>query len=142
MQEGSFFKRRKKLLLFLVIGVVLVILVMVNMRARQERALSVQAEEVEKRSLSMVISASGSLRPKRQVDISARSLGKVTRVAVKEGDYVKKGQFLAPWDMANVVKKVESTGNKRVVVTERGASFGYNTLVSDMRALPGVGRKK
>ena len=49
---------------------------------------------------------------------------------------VKKGQFLAPWDMANVVSKVTSAGNKNVLVTERGASFGYNTLVSDMRALP------
>ena len=53
---------------------------------------------------------------------------------------VKKGQFLAPWDMANVVAKLESTGNKRVLVTERGASFGYNTLVSDMRALPILAR--
>jgi 2-dehydro-3-deoxyphosphooctonate aldolase (KDO 8-P synthase) len=49
---------------------------------------------------------------------------------------IKKGQFLAPWDMANVVEKVRRTGNPRVLVTERGASFGYNTLVSDMRALP------
>ena len=49
---------------------------------------------------------------------------------------VKKGQFLAPWDMANVVKKVESTGNTRILVTERGVSFGYNTLVTDMRSLP------
>ena len=49
---------------------------------------------------------------------------------------VKKGQFLAPWDMANVVSKVESTGNKRILVTERGVSFGYNTLVADMRSLP------
>jgi len=49
---------------------------------------------------------------------------------------VKKGQFLAPWDMKNVVKKIESTGNRNVLVCERGASFGYNTLVSDMRALP------
>ena len=49
---------------------------------------------------------------------------------------VKKRQFLAPWDMANVVAKVESTGNQRAMVCERGASFGYNTLVSDMRALP------
>ena len=49
---------------------------------------------------------------------------------------VKKGQFLAPWDMANVVAKIESTGNRNVMVCERGASFGYNTLVSDMRALP------
>jgi 2-dehydro-3-deoxyphosphooctonate aldolase (KDO 8-P synthase) len=49
---------------------------------------------------------------------------------------VKKGQFLAPWDMANVTAKLEAFGATRVLVTERGASFGYNTLVSDMRALP------
>ena len=49
---------------------------------------------------------------------------------------VKKGQFLAPWDMQNVVKKLESTGNPNILVCERGASFGYNTLVSDMRSLP------
>jgi 2-dehydro-3-deoxyphosphooctonate aldolase (KDO 8-P synthase) len=49
---------------------------------------------------------------------------------------VKKGQFLAPWDMANVAAKIASTGNKKILLTERGASFGYNTLVSDMRALP------
>jgi 2-dehydro-3-deoxyphosphooctonate aldolase (KDO 8-P synthase) len=49
---------------------------------------------------------------------------------------VKEGQFLAPWDMANVVRKVTGAGNPNVMVTERGASFGYNTLVSDMRALP------
>ena len=49
---------------------------------------------------------------------------------------VKKGQFLAPWDMANVVKKITDTGNRKVMVCERGASFGYNTLVSDMRSLP------
>jgi 2-dehydro-3-deoxyphosphooctonate aldolase (KDO 8-P synthase) len=53
---------------------------------------------------------------------------------------VKKGQFLAPWDMANVVAKVTSAGNANVLVTERGASFGYNTLVSDMRALPILAR--
>jgi 2-dehydro-3-deoxyphosphooctonate aldolase (KDO 8-P synthase) len=49
---------------------------------------------------------------------------------------VKKGQFLAPWDMTNVVAKLESTGNRRLLLTERGASFGYNTLVTDMRSLP------
>jgi 2-dehydro-3-deoxyphosphooctonate aldolase (KDO 8-P synthase) len=49
---------------------------------------------------------------------------------------VKKGQFLAPWDMANVVEKITRAGNPNVLVTERGVSFGYNTLVSDMRALP------
>ncbi len=49
---------------------------------------------------------------------------------------VKKGQFLAPWDMANVADKVASTGNRRILLTERGTSFGYNTLVNDFRALP------
>ncbi|MBK8177129.1 MAG: 3-deoxy-8-phosphooctulonate synthase [Rhodospirillales bacterium] len=49
---------------------------------------------------------------------------------------VKKGQFLAPWDMVNVVEKIRAAGNDRVMVCERGASFGYNTLISDMRALP------
>jgi 2-dehydro-3-deoxyphosphooctonate aldolase (KDO 8-P synthase) len=49
---------------------------------------------------------------------------------------VKKGQFLAPWDMANVVAKITGAGNPNALVTERGVSFGYNTLVSDMRALP------
>jgi 2-dehydro-3-deoxyphosphooctonate aldolase (KDO 8-P synthase) len=49
---------------------------------------------------------------------------------------VKKGQFLAPWDMVNVVQKITGAGNANVLVTERGVSFGYNTLLSDMRALP------
>lgn len=66
----------------------------------------------------------------RQTDllIAAARTGKVVNV--------KKGQFLAPWDMKNVVAKVTDSGNANVLVTERGASFGYNTLVSDMRALP------
>jgi 2-dehydro-3-deoxyphosphooctonate aldolase (KDO 8-P synthase) len=66
----------------------------------------------------------------RQTDllIAAAQTGKVVNV--------KKGQFLAPWDMANVVAKITGAGNSKVLVTERGVSFGYNTLVSDMRALP------
>lgn len=53
---------------------------------------------------------------------------------------VKKGQFLAPWDMANVAAKIASTGNERIMLCERGASFGYNTLVADMRSLPTMAR--
>ena len=62
--------------------------------------------------------------------------------AAKTGNVVnvKKGQFLAPWDMKNVVAKITAAGNRNVLVTERGASFGYNTLVSDMRALPILAR--
>ncbi len=66
----------------------------------------------------------------RQTDllVAAARTGRVVNV--------KKGQFLAPWDMANVIAKVTGAGNRNVLVTERGTSFGYNTLVSDMRALP------
>ena len=53
---------------------------------------------------------------------------------------IKKGQFLAPWDMANVAEKVASTGNERLMLTERGVSFGYNALVADMRSLPEMAR--
>jgi len=70
----------------------------------------------------------------RQTDllVAAAETGRVVNV--------KKGQFLAPWDMANVVAKVTGAGNRNVLVTERGVSFGYNTLVSDMRALPILAR--
>jgi len=70
----------------------------------------------------------------RQTDllVAAAETGRVVNV--------KKGQFLAPWDMANVVDKITGAGNPNVLVTERGASFGYNTLVSDMRALPILAR--
>ena len=66
----------------------------------------------------------------RQTDllVAAAKTGKVINV--------KKGQFLAPWDMINVTKKIADSGNTNILVTERGASFGYNTLVSDMRSLP------
>ncbi|WP_245333254.1 3-deoxy-8-phosphooctulonate synthase, partial [Bradyrhizobium guangdongense] len=70
----------------------------------------------------------------RQTDLllAAAATGKVVNV--------KKGQFLAPWDMANVVTKITGASNPNVLVTERGVSFGYNTLVSDMRALPILAR--
>ena len=60
----------------------------------------------------------------------------VAAAKTKRAVNVKKGQFLAPWDMSNVVDKITGAGNANVLVTERGVSFGYNTLVSDMRALP------
>ena len=55
---------------------------------------------------------------------------------------IKKGQFLAPWDMVNVTKKVSETGNDNILVTERGTSFGYNSLVSDMRSIPIMAKNK
>lgn len=66
----------------------------------------------------------------RQTDlvVAAAKTGKVVNI--------KKGQFLAPWDVKNIVKKVEDSGNNNICITERGTSFGYNTLVTDMRAFP------
>ncbi len=66
----------------------------------------------------------------RQTDlvVAAAKTGKVVNI--------KKGQFLAPWDVKNIVKKVEDSGNTNICITERGTSFGYNTLVTDMRAFP------
>ncbi len=71
----------------------------------------------------------------RQTDllVAAAKTGRVVKI--------KKGQFLAPWDMKNVVAKVREAGNDRVLVTERGASFGYNTLVSDFRSIPIMARE-
>jgi len=71
----------------------------------------------------------------RQTDllVAAAKTGKAVNV--------KKGQFLAPWDMPNVIEKITGAGNRNILVTERGVSFGYNTLVSDMRALPILKRK-
>ncbi len=69
----------------------------------------------------------------RQTDfvVAVASSGKIVNV--------KKGQFLAPWDMRNIVEKIRSTGNDQILLTERGASFGYNNLVSDMRSLVVMG---
>ncbi|MBR2137313.1 MAG: 3-deoxy-8-phosphooctulonate synthase, partial [Alphaproteobacteria bacterium] len=70
----------------------------------------------------------------RQTDlvVAAAQTGKAVNI--------KKGQFLAPWDVPNIVKKVEDSGNCRICITERGTSFGYNTLVTDMRAFPQMGK--
>ena len=70
------------------------------------------------------------------MDVSENGHPKLAAAKTGRPINVKKGQFLAPWDMANVVAKITGAGNPNVLVTERGVSFGYNTLVSDMRALP------
>lgn len=102
---------KKKYFLFIGIAVVVAILVIVNLKARGRHALPVQTEEVTKRDITMVISASGSIRPKRKVDISASTIGKVTKVAVKEGEYVTKGQFLLqidPVELESTVARLEA----------------------------------
>ncbi|MCK4539316.1 MAG: efflux RND transporter periplasmic adaptor subunit [Candidatus Krumholzibacteria bacterium] len=103
---------KKKLWIIIAAVAVITVLVVVNMKAKRGKALPVQAEAVELRDLSMIISASGSIRPKRQVDISASTIGKVTEVAVKEGDIVTKGQFLIqidPIQLESTVAQLEAS---------------------------------
>jgi HlyD family secretion protein len=98
---------------WIAIGVVVVVaaLVLINLKARGGKELPVQVEGVVRKDLEMIISASGSIRPKRQVDISASSIGKVTRVAVEDGDLVRKGQFLIqidPIQLESTVSRLEA----------------------------------
>ncbi|MGL4634520.1 MAG: 3-deoxy-8-phosphooctulonate synthase [Beijerinckiaceae bacterium] len=101
---------------------------------REKLGLPVLTDVHEREHCAMVASAVDILQIPaflcRQTDllIAAAATGKVINI--------KKGQFLAPWDMKNVAAKVADAGNPNVMLTERGASFGYNTLVSDMRSLP------
>ncbi len=103
---------KRKHWLLIIVAVVIVVLVLINVRARRDRGLAVQVEDVEERDISMVISASGSIQPKRKVDVSASSIGKITRVGVKEGEYVKKGQFLLqidPIQLESMVNQIKAS---------------------------------
>ncbi len=103
---------KRKHWLLIAVAVVVVVMILVNLRARRDRGLAVQVEEVQKRDISMVISASGSIRPKRQVDVSASSIGKITKVAVEEGQRVEKGQFLLqidPIQLESLVLQIEAS---------------------------------
>ena len=103
---------KKRILILAAVVVAVAVLVIVNLRARGGRARSVQAEEVSRLDISMIISASGSIRPKRQVDVSARSVGKITSVAVEEGDVVNRGQFLLqidPVQLEAIVGQLEAS---------------------------------
>ncbi len=98
---------------WIAIGVVLVVIVLmlINLKAKGGKEIAVQVEEVTRKDLEMIISASGSIKPKRQIDISASNIGKVTRVAVKEGDYVELGQFLLqidPIQLETTVDRLEA----------------------------------
>ena len=106
-------------------------------KVRQEIGVPVLTDVHEKEQIALVKDAADVLQIPaflcRQTDfvVAVARSGKVVNV--------KKGQFLAPWDVGNIVDKIVSTGNEQVMVTERGASFGYNNLVSDMRSLVVLG---
>jgi len=121
---------------WIAIGVVVIValLVLINLKAKGGKELAVQAEEVTRKDLEMIISASGSIRPKKQIDISASSIGKVTRVAVKEGDYVEQGQFLIQIDPI----QLETTVDRLVAAVEsakageRQAKYQLEQYESDL----------
>ncbi len=114
--------------------VVVVVLVLINLKAKGGKELPVQVEEVTRKDLEMIISASGSIKPKRQIDISASSIGKVTKVAVKEGDYVELGQFLLqidPIQLETTVDRLEAAVQS-AKAGERQAKYQLNKYESDL----------
>ncbi len=125
---------RKKYWIVLAVVVVIAVLVAVNMKAKRGKALTVQTEKVERRDLSMIISASGSIRPKRQVDISASTIGKVTRVAAKEGDIVEKGQFLIQIDPIQLESAVAqfNASLETAYASEKSAQVQLKKAESDL----------
>ncbi len=114
--------------------VVVVVLVLINLKAKGGKELPVQVEEVLRKDLEMIISASGSIKPKRQIDISASSIGKVTKVAVKEGDYVEQGQFLLQIDpilLETTVDRLEAAVQSGKA-GERQAKYQLKQYESDL----------
>jgi len=116
------------------IVVLVVVLVLINLKTKGGKELAVQVEEVSRKDIEMIISASGSIKPKRQIDISASSIGKVTRVAVKEGDYVEYGQFLLqidPIQLETIVDRLEAAVES-AKAGERQARYQLEQYESDL----------
>lgn len=92
--------------------IVIAVLIIINLKANRGKSIDVQVEKVQRRNLKMIITASGSIRPKRKIDVSASTIGKITSVSVKEGDYVEKGQFLMqidPEQLESSVMRIEAS---------------------------------
>jgi len=98
--ERSFFKRKKKTIIFVAALLVIVLIVVINMRAQRETTLKVTVEKVKRQNLTSINSASGEIKPKKSVNISAHVPGRIDKIGVKEGDRVKAGDFLLKLDSA------------------------------------------
>lgn len=125
---------KKKLFIILGVVIVIAVFVLINLKAKRGKSLPVTVEVAEKRDLSMIISASGSIRPKRQVDISASTIGKVTDVAVKEGDIVSKGQFLIqidPIQLESAVAQLKAS-LEAAEASEKSALVQFRKAESDL----------
>jgi len=121
---------------WIAIGIVVLVgvLMLINLKTKGGKELAVQVEEVSRKDIEMIISASGSIKPKRQIDISASSIGKVTRVAVKEGDYVEYGQFLLqidPIQLETTVDRLEAAVES-AKAGERQARYQLEQYESDL----------
>ncbi|HUV37279.1 MAG TPA: efflux RND transporter periplasmic adaptor subunit [Patescibacteria group bacterium] len=125
---------KKKYWILIAVAVVIAILVVVNIRARKGKGLPVQTEKVTPRSLAMVISASGNIQPKRQVDVSANAMGRITSIAVKEGDTVRKGQVLLQLDPVQLESAVNQlkASIQAVKANERQAYAQLQKAKSDL----------
>jgi HlyD family secretion protein len=97
-EKASFFKRRKKLLIILAVVVVLGAIVVGNIRSRREKAVKVTVEKVQRQDLTSIVSASGEIKPKKNINISAQVPGRIIKIGVEEGDEVKAGDFLLKLD--------------------------------------------
>lgn len=103
---------KKKYWILIAVAAIIAVLVVVNMRAQRGAGMVVQVDEVKLRDLAMIISASGNIQPKRQVDVSANTMGRITEVSVKEGDYVHEGQFLLQLDpvpLESMVNQIQAS---------------------------------
>lgn len=102
---------KKKYWILIAVAILVFVLVLINLKAKKGDTIEVQVDEIEKRHLSMIISASGSIRPKKQIDISSSTIGKITEIAVEEGDRVSKDQFLMqidPEELESSVMRIEA----------------------------------
>jgi HlyD family secretion protein len=129
---------KKKHWILIAGAVIIAIFVIVNIRARKGKGMAVQTETVSRRELAMVISASGNIQPKRQVDVSANAMGRITRVAVKEGDYVHEGQFLLQLDPV----PLESMVNQLQASLEAARANERQTYVQMQKAKSDLDRTK
>jgi HlyD family secretion protein len=103
---------KKKYWILIAVAAVIAVLVVVNIRARRGKGMAVQTEEIGRRDMVMTISASGNIQPKRQVDVSANTMGRITKVGVEEGDYVHEGQFLLQLDpvpLESMVNQIQAS---------------------------------
>ncbi len=110
-EKKSFFQRRKKVLIVLGVALLLLIIIVANLNSRREKTVKVTVENIKRQSLTSIISASGEVKPKKSINISAQVPGRIVKIAVKEGDIVKAGEFLLKLDSTQYEANAETSRN-------------------------------